>query len=131
MTGAVQASAAAAGSQTVIVTLGVSGNLVGYIDSGSAGVISFPSFRGIAFKHIFSSAVASHDFLFEIVNPPGVSQNFFHSLTVELSAGGTRTLLSADATFVGGLNNFWFWGDGSNRVWTQADAGNARKVTIS
>lgn len=55
-------------------------------------------------------------------------QNHFSKLIVQSGDGTIRTFLTSDATCP--YVSTWIWGDGSNRVYTSADNGEIKQISL-
>lgn len=127
MSGILNAILAGRSSKTYSVTIGTGGaSNYGY-SPGSFGAISDTNVAGRTFTSLATDETGTTDFTLGI-SGAAVSQGYIHRVVVQDTAGATRTYLTSNATF--GPGNFWYWGNGSSRVWT-ATTPSPRSVTIS
>lgn len=127
MTGVLNALVASGTSKAYSVTIGTGGaSNFGY-SSGSFGSISDTNVAGRTFTTLATDETGTTDFTLGI-SGAAVSQSYLHKVVVQDTAGTIRTYFTSSATF--GPGNFWFWGNGSSKVWT-ATTPSPRSVTIS
>ena len=128
MTGVLNVVVSSGPSCNIAVTVGSNAGLHGYSTSGGLGSVTPASALGQAIT-VIDSVDASKDLSFVLGG--SLSQSFFRHLIVNDGAGSSRKYNSADATFgTGAGQSGWDWGDGSNKVWNSADAGEVHVVQV-
>jgi hypothetical protein len=98
----------------------VTTEVYGFSTDFSQGSVQPNRYRGDTIGSLYTQLVdAPRDLVFGLTGFDQ-GQSFFTSLLVRDSTGAWRTYTSASATYDGVGGSTWFWGDGSNPVWTAA-----------
>lgn len=140
MTGAVQAAASAAASNSIAykITVGANGSIYGYLPSSGPTGACAPtpatnSMMAISFlESVFSLGTVNLRITLDSdFGASAPTQSFFRSVTVQNSAGNFVTLNSSAATFSSGAGfKQWDWTGGSN-VWDASATGVARSLIFN
>lgn len=102
-------------------TLGSSGAWIGYaLDPGGLGtfgsVIPVNEFRAKAVRQLVSGSAVDFVLMLDGTTP----QSYFTSIVARDQLGNERLFLSSAASYSQTTHAIWSWGNGSNRVWTDA-----------
>lgn len=114
-----------------IITIGTSGNLVGY-DFATFGDMQ-PSIPQVIAGAFITLAWSQNGFDFVIEVSGARLQDFFTSVTVDDADGNPVLFETSDlqgGQFIGTSPSSWLWGDGTNRLWEVADSGELKNISM-